>query len=144
MKSIVKVSEASKGQDVTERIAAYEKALEKMQYDLYGFIHSVFVHDKGEIRKTIEWYIDMLQFVHRREAIDVQKLLLPLTEEQREEIKLEVDTVLEYYKISQQTGAPPAERPVVEKTKIIAQPFYSLMKIRLTEADVEGHGVASL
>lgn len=73
----------------------------------------------------------MLRFVHRREALDVQQLLQPLTQAERDDIIKELDNVLEYYNTVEKTGKPPASRPIVKATESLKSPFMDMLRARL-------------
>jgi len=104
VKRMVEVGEKIKREKIEDqelRTTMLHEVLEIFTQDLWDFLHALSKADSegGKVlQSSLLWYVRMLQFVHRREALDVQSLLLNIDETTKENILKEVDGEIEYMK----------------------------------------------
>jgi len=131
-KRIVQVAQTTKNAEFTQRVAAYEGILEQLQVDIYSFIHSIAKDDtSGHLEQTLEWYVNLLKFLHYREALDVQKLLIPFDEKERMTIIEEVNSVLQYNQIEEGSKLLSFTKPKPTHIKKLTPSFLEMMRKRL-------------
>lgn len=90
-----------KVEDIELRAKMYKEILDQFTLDLWDFMRSAAKADfEGErvLEKCLEWYVHMLQFVHRRETLDVQSLLAAVDPATLEDITKELDGEVRYTK----------------------------------------------
>eukprot|EP01112_Ceratiomyxa_fruticulosa_P020907 TRINITY_DN724_c0_g2_i1.p1 TRINITY_DN724_c0_g2~~TRINITY_DN724_c0_g2_i1.p1 ORF type:complete len:696 (-),score=147.31 TRINITY_DN724_c0_g2_i1:130-2217(-) len=104
VRRMVEVGEKIKQEKIEDqevRTSMLHEVLDIFTQDLWDFLHALAKADdeKGEVlQSSLKWYVQMLQFVHRREALDVQSLLLSVDETTKANIIKEVDGEIEYMK----------------------------------------------
>jgi len=131
VKRLIKVAEDAENHDLAHRQAAYEPVMAEMLDCLFQFVHGAAIGDSGQsIQSSIQWYIDFLRFIHRREVLDVQALLSLLSEPERKAAIAETTALVEYQKLCA-ANTPPKDRPAVVVIPKLVPAFLAQMQKRL-------------
>eukprot|EP01111_Echinosteliopsis_oligospora_P018613 TRINITY_DN864_c0_g1_i1.p1 TRINITY_DN864_c0_g1~~TRINITY_DN864_c0_g1_i1.p1 ORF type:complete len:594 (-),score=92.81 TRINITY_DN864_c0_g1_i1:111-1892(-) len=129
-RDFVKASKEAANLPIEERVAVYEQLARRDQGDTFTFLHNATLNDDGGIEHSIQWYVNFLQFVHSRPALDIQSLMIPLSEQQRSALSQELDATIAYWKLAKE-GRAQTHAPMLQIVPLLVPGFCELMKGRL-------------
>jgi len=84
-----------KGKDILQRVSDLETVFQRFMSDLYEFVHHIAFTDTGALEKSLKWALGISQEV-QQEHLNVQSLLSALSLMERDTLKSEIDSLMQY------------------------------------------------